>query len=178
MEIGPLIETRYHIQRVGYLILHHDISKWQRSHRCLKLAFVIQTQQQCWRQLVNSSSWRIPAYKRGCLQCQNFLGWLKCCISTWAAAAPMHFGCAEQALENTHHSGVGTFSKLCKQLGWEVLLSLLLAWACRAAFHVKCNDMLISLKHGRVLHWTGPWVTILLMALALYFLSLVHMPDR
>lgn len=62
----------------------------------------------------------------------------------------MHFGCAEQVLENTHHLGVGMSSEPCEQLGWEVLLSLLLAGTCRAAFHVKCNEMVTSLKPGRV----------------------------
>lgn len=38
-----------------------------------------------------------------------------------------NFGRAEQVLENTHHPGVGTSSEPCEQLGWEVLLSLLLA---------------------------------------------------
>lgn len=181
VEIGPPIETRYCIQRSGYLILHHCVSKWQiqSSHRCLKLAFVTQT-----RVAMLETTGQFQLILGGSQPIKESVCNVWISLADWNAAflceqqqQPVHFGCAEQRLENTHHPGAGLSYEPCEQLAWEVLLSLLLAWACRAAFH----ELLISLKLGRVLqvlHWTGPWVTILPIALALHFLSLVHMADR
>lgn len=109
VKTGLLLENRSRTQRLGSPISHHYAStKWQiqRQHRCLKVVFVTQTQSGNAgnNRSVPTHPGRIPAY-RGCLQFQNFLGWLKRCVCTWAAAVP--FGRAERVLENTHRPGAG-----------------------------------------------------------------------